>query len=94
MPDLTILKLTVEDTYPSDTDPVPPRIHDKHLVGLGILPGDSIQLSAEDETSITATCQRNDHVSSEEGLIRLSPTFREERGVSIGDIVIGSPASE
>lgn len=89
-----MLRLSVEGTYPTDEDPVPPRIHDKHLVELDIQPGDSIQLATEEEASITTACQRNDHIPTEEGLIRLSPGFREELGVSIGGIVTVSPPNE
>ena len=94
MPNSTTLQLSVDDTYPSDKDSVPPRIHDKHLVELDIRPGDSFQLTTEDGISITSDCQRNDHVPAEEGLIRLSPNLREELGVSIGSTVIVSPSDE
>jgi antitoxin component of MazEF toxin-antitoxin module len=89
-----MLRLTVENTYPSDKDPVPLRIHEKHLIRLNIRPGDSVQLTADDGISITSDCQRNDHVPVEEGLIRLPPTLREELGVSIGDTVIVSPSDK
>lgn len=86
--------LTVEDIYPSDDDPSPVRIHLNQLDQLDVRPSEEVRLTADDGTTVTFECQRNDYIPHEEGLIRISPTVREELGVSIGDIVEVSPVSE
>ena len=83
----TTLNLTIEEIYPTDEDPCPVRIHDDHLGELNTSPGDLVQLVTKDNTSTTFECQRNDHSPSEKGLIRVSPTVREELGVSLGETV-------
>lgn len=83
----TTLNLTIEETYPTDEDPCPVRIHGDHLVELDAPPGSPVQLVTENSISATFECQRNDYIPSEKGLIRVSPTIREELGVSLGDTV-------
>lgn len=89
----TPIRLTVEDIYPTDGGSAPCGFT-THLGELNLQPGDVVQLVTDDETIITSECQRNDHVPTEEGFIRIPSTIRKELGVSPGDPVWVSPSAE
>jgi hypothetical protein len=93
MVDATTLQLTVQDTYPTDEDPVPVRLHYDHFVDLDVRGGDLVRLTAEAE-STDFECQRNDRVPSEVGRVRISPVIREKLCVSVGDTVAVSSIGE
>lgn len=88
------IQLIIEETYPTDDDPIPVRLHADHLTQLSIEPGDSVLLTAKGGDTIEVECQRNDHISGEKGLARMSPSIRDELGATLGDQIIVSAASE
>lgn len=84
------IRLTIEKMYPTDSDSGPIRLHDDVLVELDIQPGQNVRLTADDGTSETWECQRNDHVPGEEGLVRVPTMVLEELDITIGDSVVVS----
>lgn len=87
------LRLTVEETYPTDGHREPVRLHDSVLIGLGVRPGQDVRITSDDGASTTYVCQRNDHVPREDGLIRAPREVTRELGVTTGDSVVVSSRS-